>query len=210
MKLHRAINKTLCSLVEQYYAPASEQTYHNIKHIEDSLDTLLLHKEALQNEFPDIEWDMMLQAVLFHDACYQPGDSAAEVEACAVYKRAVRHPDARIMRVIMSTSITMNLEKVRPEEKIMHDLDYFGFSDFDTLKDNEYKLINEYSGSLGIPEDDVLTSRIEFYKDTLKEAYKNGGFYLTNTFAKYNDKAIANIERRLEELGEDLTGLKDQ
>lgn len=208
MKLHRAINKTLCSLVEQYYAPANEQTYHNIKHIEYTLDTLLLHKEALQAEFPDIEWDLMLQSVLFHDACYQPGDPAAEVEACAVYKRAVRNPDVRIMRVIMTTSSTMKLEKIRPEEKIMHDLDYFNFSNFETLKDAEYKLINEYSGSLGMSEDEVLTARIEFYKDTLKEAYKNGGFYLTKTFAKYSDKAIANIERRLEELGEDFSGLK--
>lgn len=209
MKLHRAINKTLCSLVEQYYAPASEQTYHNIKHIEDTLDTLLLHKEAIQAEFQDIEWDLMLQSVLFHDACYQPGDSAAEIEACAVYKRAVRNPDVRIMRIIMTTSSVMRLEKLRAEEKIMHDLDYFYFSNFESLKDAEYKIINEYSVNLGIPDNDVLSSRIEFYKDTLKEAYKNGGLYLTNTFAKYNDKAIANIERRLEELGEDFAALKD-
>ena len=39
----------------------------------------------------------------------------------------------------------------------------------------------------------------------LAEAYKKGGtLFLTATFAKYNSKAIANLEARLKELGEEL------
>jgi predicted metal-dependent HD superfamily phosphohydrolase len=205
MKLHRAINTTLCKLVEQYYAPESEGTYHNIKHIYDCLDTLLLHKEALQNEFPDIEWDLMLQSVVFHDACYQPGDNAAEIEACAVYKRAVRNPDVRVMRTILATSRNFNIMYKRPEEIIMHDLDYYCLVTMDSLKDAEYRIINEFSAAMGKSEDEVLEGRVKFYKELLAEAYEKGGsLFLTATFAKYNAKVIKNLETRLEELGEDL------
>lgn len=205
MRLHRAINKTLCALVEQYYAPASEATYHNIGHIEFCLDTLLLHKEALQLEFPDIEWDLMLQSTVFHDACYQPGDKAAEIEACAVYKRAVRNPDPRVMRAIMSTSRTFDIRCHRPEELIMRDLDYYCFVTYDMLKDAEYRIVNEFSQALGKSEDEVLEGRIAFYKELLVDAYNKGGaLFVTETFAKYNSKAIANLELRLKDLGEEL------
>jgi hypothetical protein len=93
----------------------------------------------------------------------------------------------------------------RAEELIMHDLDYYGFVDMHTLKDNEYKIINEYAMALGKSEDCILEGRIEFYKEILTEAYAKGGtLFLTGTFSKYNKRAINNIETRLKELGEDL------
>lgn len=194
--------------------------YHTIYHIDDLLRLWETHKDEFMEEFPELDEETLTTAIKWHDSHYVPGDELNEVKSVENYINTVadyisemmesKDVDATIFTefnplvclVIESTKIGYNFTDELPSEcKVMHDLDWSGFNDYETFKNNCEKIYQEVIDHNPFPKEDetfgqkVRRNQIEFYRKFAEKP-----LYLTKTFSKFNDIAKENMLKLADEL----------
>ena len=98
-----------------------------------------------------------------------------------------------VYNAILSTKIGTT-EFRNPVEKVLHDLDWSGFSmSYEDMIENENKIFYEatYDGSYS--QRDVKRNQLAFYESII-----NKNLYVTNTYSKmHSEIAKENIEKRI-------------
>lgn len=198
--------------------------YHTIYHIENLLKLWEAYKDEFMKEFPELDEETLITAIKWHDNHYVPGDELNEVKSVENYINAVRDyvnemmeskdVDATIFTlfnplvgfIIESTKIGYNFTDESPAEcKVMHDLDWSGFNDYEAFKSNCEKIYQEAIDHNPFSEEDetfgqkVRKNQIEFYRKFAEKP-----LYLTKTFSKFNDMARKNMLRLADELEENM------
>ena len=202
----------------------NKKHYYTIHHIENLLKLWETYKDEFMKEFPELDEETLITAIKWHDSHYVPGDELNEVKSVENYINAVgdyvnemmesKDVDATIFTlfnplvgfIIESTKIGYDFTDESPDEcKVMHDLDWSGFNDYETFKNNCEKIYQEVidhnSSSL---EDEtfgqkVRKNQIEFYRKFAEKP-----LYLTKTFSKFNDIAKENMLKLAHELEENI------
>lgn len=174
--------------------------YHTIHHIDTMLSILEDKWKEIKEEFPELtekDYTELWIAICFHDSIYKPGDSKNEVNSANLFSLTFNFLDLdkkKIENLILST-IPFSDKINTPLEKILHDLDWLGFSDLKTATLNEGKIINEFV-SAGYSNKECITGQKNFYKKLL-EKIQNQPLYLTKTFASCNDSVKSVLENRI-------------
>lgn len=205
MNFRDAIINTMCSLMCHECPPESTERYHTLGLIRSDLDILFAHKEELDKEFPGLHWDAVIPALLFRSARFSPTDPMPEMSACNAYRKNMAcNADPRVIRIILALQGFVKTQECTPEFRVVHDVSLFMLSDTAAITKMESRLVTEYCAHLGISEEEATDRLIAKYRDMLAEAYEKGTVYLTDTFAKYNDMDIRNLEQCLIDAGEEL------
>ena len=183
--------------VRRFYR-TSNKYYHTIHHIEDMFILFDKYEKVWDSEFPKYNKNVLKWAIAYHDCFYMPGFSQNEhisaliaLYDCPLESFATR---TNICTAIETTVPTNTLFNV-PAHKILHDLDWSGFSDMETMRKNEEKIITEAVEIGGIKFNDAVENQIKFYK-----AIRNKYLYVTEAFKSFNKLANNNINTRLNEL----------
>lgn len=151
---------------------------------------------------------------LWHDSVYLPiqsdGNTNEELSAREAEKfmrkaYGKNYVNYDILEAIKSTAYNYDIQNM-PEEtigqthfkflcKVIHDIDWFNFSDYEMCVKAERKVINESMAFTGLSANEVKAARLAFYKEIV-----NTDLYLTETFGKYNENAKKNIKIRIAKL----------
>lgn len=194
--------------------------YHTYCHYLDCMNKFerkidLLNFEMtklLQYPF-DLRWsiDFFNDVFLWHDSVYIPGNSNNEELSAKEYKRFVtkvkgeRFVNFDVYEAILSTKIGYDIDerltskKFKMFCKIIHDIDWLGFANYEECVKNERKIINEALAFTNLTTREVKEKRLEFY-----ESIVDKDLYLTETFGCYNEIARENIQKRIKKLKENL------
>lgn len=208
---------------KKFYSINKDQ-YHTIYHIENLLYLWEKYKDEFMEEFPELDEETLITAIKWHDSHYVPGDELNEVKSVENYINAVvdyinemmesKDVDATIFTafnplvclIIESTKNGYNFTDELPAEcKVMHDLDWSGFNDYETFKNNCEKIYQEAIDHNPFPKEDenfgqkIRKNQIEFYRKFAEKP-----LYLTKTFSKFNDIARKNMLRLADELEENM------
>jgi hypothetical protein len=201
--------------------------YHTIHHIENLLKLWETYKDEFMKEFPELDEETLITAIKWHDSHYVPGDELNEVKSIENYINAsadhiiemIESKDGDpadptifmafnpfVCMVIGSTKIGYNFTDESPDEcKVMHDLDWSGFNDYETFKNNCEKIYQEVIDHNSFSKEDeafgqkVRKNQIEFYRKFAEKP-----LYLTKTFSKFNDIAKENMLKLANELEENM------
>ena len=122
--------------VAPFYTLEIGKSYHNITHIEKMLNIYFKYESDIVASYPDINKELLITSILWHDASYSPYNKENEKTACEIYKNNCSDYDERVVDIIMST-VPFNKVFDTPEKVILHDLDWFSFSDIDILIEDE-------------------------------------------------------------------------
>lgn len=171
-------------------------------------DDLGLHKSFFNNVF------------MWHDAVYIPGATNNEELSAKEYKKfcikTTGNVNYNVVEAIMMTKFGADINNMNANAsftiggvrfrffcKIIHDIDWLGFANYEELVKNERKIINEAIAFTNYSRDEIKYKRLKFY-----EMIVNTDIYLTETFKKFNDIAKKNIQIRIKKLKKALN-IKD-
>lgn len=168
------IRTTCIPLMQPYYD--SKLAYHNVGHVYDMLSQLAYYADEITLAYPDLDWESVITAILWHDAMYSPNSSLNEFMAAAKFREIVGD-NYRVISLILSTAQGYTGYK-SPEEKVLHDLDYMCFNSFNDLRKASDRVIKEYV-HVGFPREDCISGRISFLEDLLSE----GEVFVSDVFA---------------------------
>jgi predicted metal-dependent HD superfamily phosphohydrolase len=174
--------------------------YHTIYHVENLLKLWNQYREEFLNEFPRLNEKALLTAIRWHDSFYQPGNSLNEELSICRYMNAYGEQfDPFVCAIIKSTEIGYECLNLASEFKVMHDLDWSGFNNFDEFKENCNKICTE-AVELGHFDINVVQqNQINFYRKFAEKP-----LYLTKTFEKFNSSAKTNMLNLANELEQKL------
>jgi hypothetical protein len=137
-------------MIEQHFQKLTKfystnvKHYHTIHHVENLLKLWNQYREEFLNEFPDLNEEALLTAIRWHDSFYQPGNQLNEELSICRYMNAYGEQyDPFVCAIIKSTEIGYECLNLAPEFKVMHDLDWSGFNNFDEFKENCNKICTE-------------------------------------------------------------------
>ena len=167
------LRTTCIPLIKPYYN--SKLAYHNVGHVYSMLSQLAYHADEVSLAYPDLDWESVTTAILWHDAMYSPNSSINEFTAATKFREVVGD-NYRVISLILSTAQGYTRYK-SPEEKVLHDLDYMCFNSFDNLRHASDNVIKEYVNA-GFPEEDCTLGRIAFLEDLLS----SGGVFVSDVF----------------------------
>ena len=179
--------------VAPFYTLEIGKSYHNITHIEKMLNIYFKYESDIVASYPDINKELLITSILWHDASYSPYNKENEKTACEIYKNNCSDYDERVVDIIMST-VPFNKVFDTPEKVILHDLDWFGFSDIDILIKDEKLIEQEYEVAHSV----FVEGRRKFYENCLVSF--TGGLFKSVVFEKFNEKAILNIKNRVKNI----------
>ena len=206
---------------KKFYS-VNKNHYHTIYHIENLLKLWEVYKDEFKNEFPKLDEDSLLLAIKWHDSHYIPDDESNEVKSVYNYINSVYNYVNKMIEtkdvnstiftlfnplvrlIIESTKIGYDFTEDLPIEcKIMHDLDWSGFIDYETFKNNCEKIYQEVIDFNISPDENfrknVRKNQINFYRKFAEKP-----LYMTKTFSKFNDIAGKNMLRLADELEENM------
>lgn len=177
------------NVIDKYYSD-SREWYHTRYHIEDLYFLYNVYRDHFIQEFPNLDEEKLFVIFDYHDAIYVPGSKTNEEDSVQVYlENGGRDKD--VIDGILSTKIgTEHFDS--DLEKIMHDLDWSGFRDYNSMLKNEEKIICEAMEKGGYSEQEAIEGQIRFY-----EMIKDKDIFVTKTFSKFNEITKKNIARRL-------------
>lgn len=188
------LSTTCMPLMEPYYN--SKLAYHNIGHVYSMLSQLAYYSDEVTLAYPDLDWESVITAILWHDAMYSPNSSINEFTAATKFREVVGD-NPRVISLILSTAQGYTGYK-SPEEKLLHDLDYMCFASFNDLSNASDNVIKEYVNA-GFPKEDCTSGRIAFLEDLLS----SGGVFVSDVFGnRFFDRSRLAIEA-------DITRLRD-
>ncbi len=171
--------------------------YHNADHIKD-----LLHKFVNTDYFNEIDskhHNGFIMSIIYHDSVYSPKRNDNEEQSIKRFYRIVRSKeynnnyeyDEYIPNLILSTKYSNPQNTV--DEKVLHDLDYSGFSDdIFTYKERIYDVWSEYKPH--ITYDEYKIKKVQFLKSLLKSKI----YYYDHTYCETT--ARKNIEYEIKYL----------
>ena len=189
------IELLLQSVKEQY---SNNLAYHNLNHIREMLTQVSCSSYTIGVYYPDIDWEVLVQSILWHDAKYLPGNKLNEYNAVCEYMNFYReNAKVEVIEAIISTIPFYNKGFSTSEQKILHDLDWFGFMEYNKMIENEENIIKEASEYLNLPVSLVKSKQLDFYKKIIAQKQP---LYVTTVWGEYNEKALNNVKRRIVEL----------
>lgn len=183
--------------VRRFYR-TSNKYYHTIHHIEDMFVLFDKYEKVWDSEFHKYNKSVLKWAIAYHDCFYMPGFNKNEHIAALITLFDLPDEVCSAIDGICSaieSTVPSNTDFDNPVDKILHDLDWSGFSNIKTLRENETKIITEAVEVGGIKYSDAVNNQIKFY-----EAIKNKDLYVTSAFNQFNEVAKNNINTRLNEL----------
>ena len=181
--------------VQKFYRDNYE-FYHTIHHIEKMFELYEEHRKFLKANMTYNE-EELLWSIAYHDSFYIPGvDYNEEISSnIALHDLNGVNGDFLIFAVkenILSTKVDkkdINFSKISyDEEKILHDLDWFGFSDYFLLKRNERKIAKEANQLMHFNYNEIEKNQLEFYK-----TFCHSDIFLTDCFKHLNEEAKENL-----------------
>jgi hypothetical protein len=176
------------------------------------------YREEFLKEYPNLNEDALIEAIKWHDSYYVPGDELNEQKSAINFlnfadnsKRSSN--EIQLIDLIMSsTRIGYNFDFIAiPELKVMHDLDWSGFNDYEIFKNNCEKIYQEVIDHNPFLKEDesfgqkVRRNQIEFYRK-----YAETPLYFTKTFSKFNDVARENMLKLANKLEENIKNKKEK
>ena len=179
--------------VAPFYTLEIGKSYHNITHIEKMLNIYFKYESDIVASYPDINKELLITSILWHDASYSPYNKENEKTACEIYKNNCSDYDERVVDIIMST-VPFNKVFDTPEKVILHDLDWFSFSDIDILIKDEKLIEQEYEVAHSV----FVEGRRKFYEKCLIDS--SSGLFKSKVFEKYNLCATENIKSRIKNI----------
>lgn len=184
-------------LIEDLYMEHKPLQYHNADHIKD-----LLHKFINTDYFNEIDvkhHNGFIMSIIYHDCVYSPKRNDNEERSIKRFYRMVRSNeynnnyeyDEYIPNLILSTKYNNPQNTV--DEKVLHDLDYSGFSDdIFKYKERMYDIWCEYKPHITYEE--YKTNKIKFLNSLLKTKI----YYYDHTYCE--KLARKNIEYEIKYL----------
>lgn len=193
------VRATCIPLMEPYYD--SKLAYHNVGHVYDMLSQLAYYADEITLAYPNLDWESVVTAILWHDAMYSPKSSINEFTAATKFREVVGY-NYRVISLILSTAQGYTGYK-SPEEKVLHDLDYICFNSSNDLRKASDQVIKEYVYA-GFPEEDCISGRISFLEDLLS----SGGVFVSDVFvSRFSNKPKLAIEADITRLRNSVSEL---
>ena len=215
---HKRYNRNINSVLNLYNV--NPNYYHTYCHYLDCMNKFKKNMTTLNIEmtkvlgYPfNLEWhkDFFDEVFLWHDSVYVPGNSNNEELSAKEYKRFAtkikgeRFVNFDVYEAILSTKIGYDIEGLKENTesqkrfklfcKIIHDIDWLGFANYEECLKNERKIINECLAFTDLTTNEIKEKRIKFY-----ESIADKDLYLTETFGCYNEIARENIQKRINKL----------
>lgn len=184
--------------VRKFYR-TNEEYYHTIHHIEKMFDIYFDHEKEFEKEFPNHSKKLLFNGIAYHDSFYIPGYKynermSAKIAYYDLFKEMTEYEVSIVERMILSTDINFPLDmlNIKDEERILHDLDWSRFLNYDTIVLDDEKILKEAQFLSGYTSDVVIKNQLKFYK-----YYKNKKIFLTETFKQYEDIVKDNMDKRI-------------
>ena len=153
-------------------------SYHNIDHVVELINQL----DLLDITYD--EYELLYTIICFHDVIYIPGKQDNEQKSAELF---LEYKDSELLsqidnehqnivfNAILSTSLNNYFDKNDRYKKplmfhiidMMHDLDYYYFKDYETLKEVDEKIKQEYLTFTS--EEDFNKGRKEFLTNLLNQ-----------------------------------------
>lgn len=187
------MKKNIFDVIDKFYSH-DKKLYHSIYHIKKMLKDYDKYRNEIMKYYPDIKENIMLDIIIWHDAGYVPGDKNNEVLASALYSNNTDRLNPIVINGILST-IPFIKRYEDDYQKIIHDLDWLSFSDYNRLIEEEPLIRNEYPQ---YDDDTFKQGRKSFLENMLKIYDKN--LYISKVFEKYNEIAFENIKKHIKKL----------
>lgn len=187
------MKKNIFDVIDKFYSH-DKKLYHSIYHVEKMLKDYDKYRNEIMEYYPDIKENIMLDIIIWHDAGYVPGDKNNEVLASALYSNNTDRLNPIVINGILST-IPFIKKYEDDYQKIIHDLDWLSFSDYNRMMEEEILIRNEYSEV----DDNIFKEGRKSFLENMLKIYGNQ-LYVSKVFEKYNDIAFENIKRRINEI----------
>jgi predicted metal-dependent HD superfamily phosphohydrolase len=181
------------SKVKSFYNLDENKFYHTINHIRTMLYTYCIYEDDIDNYYPSLNKELLIDMILWHDAGYVPGCKENEYEAASLYMKNNDY-DYIVVEAIIST-IPFTNKYENDYEKLIHDLDWFGFVDYNTMVENDVLIRNEYPD---VDDATFFKNKYKFLNQMLEVYGKN--LYVSEVFKNLNEVAYQNIQKRMKEL----------
>ena len=175
----------------RFYYRDQEFFYHTIFHI-NSMKVSIEHIKQYKEAFIE-NYENLLFAIYFHDCVYYPGYYNNEEESYEIYRKFFGDNEI-IKNAILSTKIG-NKTFNGPVEQILHDLDWMGFNNFETMLSNEQKIEDEAVLVGGFNRNEVKENQLKFY-----QSIADKDIYVTDLYKPLNLFAKINIQTRISQL----------
>jgi predicted metal-dependent HD superfamily phosphohydrolase len=185
--------KNIFETINKFYSH-DKNIYHSIYHIKKMLKDYDKNRNDIFYHYPDLNDDIMIDIILWHDAGYLPGDKNNEVLASALYSNNTDRLNPIVINGILST-IPFIKKYDDNYQKIIHDLDWLSFSDYNRLIKEEPLIRNEYPNI----DNKLFNQGRKQFLEKMVEIYGNK-LYVSKVFEKYNEIALSNIKKRINEL----------
>lgn len=194
----------LLKLVDTFYKN-DYRYYHTIHHVKKMFQMLEQYQELFDEEFKgndEYNIDLVKYAIAYHDAYYIPGFQGNEYMSAKLAEFDLNNKlDSAdkiiVISLIESTDISYQcLKHSTCNIKILHDLDWSRFINYDEIIDDDLKVFNEAFDTFHCQSKYhkiIVENQKEFY-----QKYCNRDIFYTNTFSKYNKIAKENMKKRLE------------
>jgi predicted metal-dependent HD superfamily phosphohydrolase len=179
---------------EDFYSKNTKY-YHTIHHVNNLLKLWMKYRNDFLIEYPDLNEDALIEAIKWHDSYYVPGENDNENLSIKLYIDNVKMVNPLVCLIIESTKVGYNDHDLTDELKVMHDLDWSGFNDYEVFKVNCEKIYTEAIEVGKFDPFNVRRNQIDFYRKFAEKP-----LYLTKTFSKFNVSAKENMLKLANEL----------
>lgn len=185
--------------VRKFYHLREGEFYHSIDHVRKMLKIFYENESEINKYYPDLDKDILIDSILYHDAGYEPGNPKNEENATIIYmnvaeKSISQQHKINVVEAILGTIPFINEIHETDYEKLLHDLDWFNFSNNEFIK-AEPLIRNEYKQ---VSDEEFYKARLEFYEKCIE--HYGIHLYESKVFEKYNRIAYENIKNRINEL----------
>lgn len=173
--------------------------YHSFNHIKNMLYWFSLFKDKFKAEGMNVSEDDMRTAILYHDAVYIPGAKDNEYESVRFMNRqGINKPviEQLIMSTIVDENHINNWKNYDIDCKIMHDLDWFGFSIPTGIYAQTMSIINEveYFNRNKFTRKELFEKRAKFLKSLFDiDIFQTKALQYLNQITKENIKKHYNF-----------------
>lgn len=186
-------------LMRRFYA---DIPYHNIKHIENIFSHTRMCLSDINEKYPNFDWGVYLEGVLWHDAGYIPGSCTNEFIAAQLYTQNAGGDEA-VVELILSTRMGNTYFRT-PEQAVLHDMDHFSYLDYTDLNRDSDEIIAEVFQGTVYKKAAIIEGRILFYARLLD----SGNIFVSGVlYPDANKDAIENVKadkKRLENMLKEL------
>ena len=181
--------------VKRFYSN-DESKYHTIHHVKELFNVYDQNRDKFLKEFPNLNEEDLFWTIAWHDSVYIVGNKLNEKFSAELYMEEMKIPYYDIIyNAILSTRIGTS-EFKNPVQKVMHDLDWNGFSKYyPEFEKNVLHIRNEATCEGHYTIEEVKKNQLEFYKSLLGK-----DIFVTKTFSEFNKIAKKNIETIIKEM----------